>query len=88
MKKNIITLKEFEKRRAIWKKKIFKSDKIQKIKKKLYIETDKLNYSYTHNWFGEPILQTPDDIITQQEIIFKSKPIYFYAQLKFFTFAL
>lgn len=74
MKKNIITLKEFEKRRAIWKKKIFKSDKIQKIKKKLYIETDKLNYSYTHNWFGEPILQTPDDIITQQEIIFKSKP--------------
>ena len=38
------------------------------------IETDKLNYSYTHSWFGEPILQTPDDILTQQEIIYKTKP--------------
>tara|TARA_B100001250_G_C19734452_1_gene760114 strand:- start:625 stop:1362 length:738 start_codon:yes stop_codon:yes gene_type:complete len=74
MKKKIISLKEFEKKREIWKKKIFNSIKIQKIKKKLYVETDKLNYSYTHSWFGEPILQTPDDIITQQEIIFKSKP--------------
>ena len=33
-----------------------------------------MNYSYTHNWLGEPILQTPDDIVTQQEIIFKTKP--------------
>lgn len=74
MKKKIISLKEFEKKREIWKKKIFNSIKIQKIKKKLYVETDKLYYSYTHSWFGEPILQTPDDIITQQEIIFKSKP--------------
>ena len=46
----------------------------RKLKKNLYIETDKLNYSYTHSWFGEPILQTPDDILTQQEIIYKTKP--------------
>ena len=73
-KKKIISLKQFLKRKKIWRKKIFDSSKIKKLKKKLYIETDKLNFSYTHSWLGEPILQTPDDIITQQEIIFKSKP--------------
>ena len=74
MTKKIISLKEFQKKRLDWKKKIFKNKKIQILKKKLYIETDKLNYSYTHNWLGEPILQTPDDLFAQQEIIFKTKP--------------
>ncbi len=74
MKKKIISLKEFKKKRLVWKKKIYKNKKIQKLKKTLYIETDKLNYSYTHEWLGEPILQTPDDILTQQEIIYKTKP--------------
>jgi len=74
MKKKIISLKEFLKRKNIWRKKIYKNKKIKELKKKLYIETDKLNYSYTHTWLGEPILQTPEDIITQQEILFKTKP--------------
>ena len=74
MKKKIISLNEFNQKKNRWKSKIFNSDKIRKLKKKLYIETDKLNYSYTHSWLGEPILQTPDDIVTQQEIIYKTKP--------------
>ena len=71
-KRKIISLKQFLNQKKIWKRKIFKSQKIKKLKKKLYIETDKLNFSYTHSWLGEPILQTPDDILTQQEIIFKT----------------
>ena len=74
MKKKIISLNQFKKKRDIWKKKIYINTTIKKLKKKLYIETDKLNFSYTHSWLGEPILQTPDDIITQQEIIYKTKP--------------
>ena len=74
MKKNIISLKEFIKRRNIWERKLFKSKIIKNLSKKLYIESDKHNLSYLHSWFGEPILQTPDDIITQQELIFKTKP--------------
>tara|TARA_Y100000590_G_C15700641_1_gene1006649 strand:- start:588 stop:1334 length:747 start_codon:yes stop_codon:yes gene_type:complete len=74
MKKKIISLKQFQKQSNIWKKKIYNNQKIKQLKKKLYAETDKLNYSYTHNWLGEPILQTPDDIVTQQEIIFKTQP--------------
>lgn len=74
MKKKIISLQKFLKKKNNWKKKIYYSQKIRKLKKKLYIETDKLNYSYTHTWLGEPILQTPEDIVTQQEIIFKTKP--------------
>lgn len=73
-KRKIISLKQFLNQKKIWKRKIFKSQKIKKLKKKLYIETDKLNFSYTHSWLGEPILQTPDDILTQQEIIFKTRP--------------
>ncbi len=73
-KRKIISLNQFLNKKKIWKKKIFNSQKIRKLKKKLYIETDKLNFSYTHSWLGEPILQTPDDILTQQEIIFKTKP--------------
>ena len=73
-KRKIISLKQFLNQKKIWKRKIFNSQKIKKLKKKLYIETDKLNFSYTHSWLGEPILQTPDDILTQQEIIFKTRP--------------
>ena len=74
MKKNIISLAEFSKRRNNWEKKLFKSKKVRNLSKKLYIESDKYNLSYLHSWFGEPILQTPDDIITQQELIYKTKP--------------
>ncbi len=74
MKKKMISLKEFLKRKNAWRKKIYINNKIKNLKKKLYIETDKLNYSYTHTWLGEPILQTPEDIITQQDILFRTRP--------------
>jgi cephalosporin hydroxylase len=48
--------------------------KINKLKFKLYAETDKYNWCYQHYWLGEPILQTPEDIIKMQDIIFKEKP--------------
>jgi cephalosporin hydroxylase len=74
MKKKIISLKQFKKKRDIWRRKIYFNKNIRKLKKKLYVETDKLSFYSTHSWLDEPILQTPEDIITQQEIIYKTKP--------------
>ena len=34
----------------------------------------KLKYSYTFTWLGRPIIQTPEDLIRVQELIFKIKP--------------
>ena len=50
------------------------NNKINNLKYKLYSESDKHNWCYQHFWLGEPILQTPEDIIKMQDIIFKEKP--------------
>ncbi len=74
MKKKIITRKEFFKRSLAYKKKLFSDKKIKKQAKELYIRSDKLNWSYQHTWFDEPLLQTPEDVLKMQEVIFKVKP--------------
>lgn len=35
---------------------------------------DTYNYTYFWKWFGLPIIQTPDDIVGMQEIIWETKP--------------
>ena len=72
--KKIISLNEFDKRRNKWKNQLYKNKKVKKLSKKLYIEADKNNFCYLYNWNGSAILQTPDDILTKQEILYKTKP--------------
>ena len=74
MNKKIISLKTFEKRRKDWIKKFDKNKKVKKLARKLFIESDKCNYPYFYTWKGETFLQTPEDVITLQEIIYKFKP--------------
>ena len=74
MKKKIISKQQFSKNKNLWIKTFSKNKKIKKISRKMYIESDKHNYSYFFSWQGETILQTPEDIITLQEIISKYKP--------------
>ena len=74
MKKKIISKDQFSKNRSLWIKKFSENKKIKKISRKMYIESDKYNYSYFFSWQGETILQTPEDIITLQEIISNYKP--------------
>ena len=74
MKKKIISKKQFVKNKNIWIKKFNKNSNIKKISKKLWVESDKHNYSYFFSWHGETILQTPEDIIILQEIISSLKP--------------
>ena len=72
--KKIISFKEFNNKREIWEKSLNKDPKVNELSKKLYISADKHNFCYLYNWLGEPMLQTPDDILTLQEIIYKTKP--------------
>ena len=74
MKKKIITRKEFFKNSEKFKKKISLNKNVKKLANSLYIESDKENWAYQHTWMNEPMLQTPEDVIKLQEIIFKYKP--------------
>lgn len=72
--KKIITFKKFNKKRSKWANSLSKDKKVKKLSNDLYIKADKHNFCYLYNWLGEPMLQTPDDILTLQELIFKTKP--------------
>lgn len=72
--KKIISFKHFNKKRLKWAISLNKDKKVNQLSKNLYISADKHNFCYLYNWLGEPMLQTPDDILTLQEIIFETKP--------------
>ena len=74
MNKKIITKLQFVKNAKKNSYALANNAKINKLKFKLYAESDKLNWCYQHYWLGEPILQTPEDIIKIQDIIFNEKP--------------
>ena len=74
MKKKIISRKQFFINSNIFKKSITKNKKVQKLANSLMIESDKENWPYQHTWMNEPMLQTPEDIIKFQEMIFEYKP--------------
>jgi cephalosporin hydroxylase len=40
------------------------------------VRADRFNWIHQTNWFGEPILNLPQDLFAIQEIIFKSRPKY------------
>ena len=74
MNKKKITKAQFIKNAIKHSRELTNNNKINNLKYKLYTESDKHNWCYQHFWLGEPILQTPEDIIKMQDIIFKEKP--------------
>lgn len=74
MKKKIYSYKNYQKKRLSWQKKLGDNKKIKMMANKLYIEADKKNYSYLYSWNGEPLLQTPEDLLVIEEIVNKTKP--------------
>ena len=72
--KKYISLKKFNSRKKIFMKKMYNDKKLKKDKLDLYIRADKFNYCYNYTWFGEPFLQTPEDVVAIQELIYKTKP--------------
>lgn len=72
--KKIITFKDFNNKRLKWANSLSKDPLVKNYAKKLYVSADKHNFCYLYNWLGEPMLQTPDDIMTIQELMYKTKP--------------
>lgn len=47
---------------------------LKKIAENFMSKSHQVKYSYNFSWFGRPIIQYPQDIVTFQEIVFKVKP--------------
>ena len=54
----------------------YADQKLKKIVKNFIELSSEYNYAYQFTWMGLPIIQLPEDILTTQEIIFRSKPDY------------
>ncbi len=67
-------MSSFEKEKKKRIKNFFKNKKLVEKGKSFFLETVKNKYSYNFEWLGMPIIQYPQDIVSLQEIIFKSKP--------------
>lgn len=74
MKKKIISYINYQRKRIVWQNKLGQDKKLHKFAKKFYSKIDKNNYTYLFSWNGEPLLQTPEDLIVLQEIISQAKP--------------
>ena len=68
------SFKDFNNNRLKWANSLSKDPLVKDYSKKLYISADKHNFCYLYNWLGEPMLQTPDDVITIQELMYQTKP--------------
>ena len=73
-RKKIITYNSFNILREKWRKSLYKDKKVRLLSKKLFNLADKHHFHYLQSWNGEVIIQTPDDIMSIIEIIFKTKP--------------
>ena len=73
-KKNIISYITFNKLREKWKKALYNNKIVKSLSKKLFMEADKCHFHYLQSWNGEALIQTPDDILALQEIIYKTRP--------------
>ncbi len=72
--KKIISLKKYNIKKLNWEKKLFKNKELKNLSKKTFLKAYKLRLSYLNTWMNEPILQTSDDILALQEIIYTTKP--------------
>ncbi len=65
---------EFNSQRKSNSERLGEDKSILKLSRKLLHELDKYKYSYLWSSGGLPIIQTPADIIAQQEVIWETKP--------------
>jgi cephalosporin hydroxylase len=70
------TREEFEQMRSDCAGKMAKDEKLKKQANEMLVAADKFNWIHQTNWFGEPILQLPQDMFALQEIIFRTRPKY------------
>ena len=67
---------EFEELRKIWAHDMAEDIPLNQEALDLFIKADRHNWIHQTNWFGEPVLQLPQDMFALQEIIYKTRPNY------------
>ena len=67
-------IKQFEKEREERLKRNSEDRKLKKLADQWLQESMMKQYVYNFSWLGRPIIQTPQDIIALQEIIWSVKP--------------
>jgi cephalosporin hydroxylase len=65
---------EFTKSRSEWRTKMGDSVELRNKSIQLTIASNEFHYGYQWEWCGVPIIRHPDDIVLQQEIMWKLKP--------------
>lgn len=70
------TRKEFEELRERSAAEMAKDKTLRQESLDLLVKADRYNWIHQTTWFGEPILQLPQDMFVLQEIIFRTRPKY------------
>lgn len=65
---------EFNQMRETWRKLIGVDEALRSQAIELVIASNRYNYGYQWEWCGVPIIRHPDDIVLQQEIMWKMRP--------------
>jgi cephalosporin hydroxylase len=68
------TREEFEKLRNESAGRMIADKDLVKLAREVFVAADRYHWIHQTNWFGEPILQLPQDMFAFQEIIFRSRP--------------
>lgn len=74
--KKLFTRNEFENHLVESGKKLANDEGLQQKALDVLIDADKHNWIHQTKWFGEPILNLPQDLFAVQEIIFQTRPDY------------
>jgi cephalosporin hydroxylase len=76
MARKIYSREEFELAREEWALEMSNDIELKKDALNVLTNGDKHNWFHQTNWLGEPSLQSAEDLLTFQDIIFKTKPKY------------
>jgi cephalosporin hydroxylase len=68
------TREEFEEERVKWAEEMADDPALRQKSLEVLTDADRYNWIHQTTWFGEPLLQVPQDMFALQEIIFKTRP--------------
>lgn len=72
--KKLYTRSEFEAMRSESAQKMSEDKSLYKDALDVFVRADQFSWIHQTNWFGEPVLNLPQDMFAIQEIIFQTKP--------------
>lgn len=74
--KKLYTREQFEKMRVSMARDMAADARLRKMALEVVVRGDAYHWIHQTSWFGEPILQFPQDMFAVQEIIYKTRPDY------------